>query len=49
LLVCDNAIAEYAAAGISGTLHDLEHRELRAQAAKTFEELDKLFRDDVSA
>jgi hypothetical protein len=49
LLACDNAIAEYEAAGISGTLHDLEHREMRAKAAKTFEELDKLFRDDVPA
>ena len=29
---CDRAIREYAEAGIAGTSHDIEHREMRDQA-----------------
>lgn len=39
LELCDRAIAEYEAAGISGTVHDLEHREMRTEAWKRLMEL----------
>jgi hypothetical protein len=37
--LCDRTIAQYAEAGISGTPHDVEHRRMREDAMKRFEEL----------
>jgi hypothetical protein len=36
LQLCDAAIAQYEEMGISFTVHDIEHREMRAKALKTY-------------
>jgi len=36
---CDQVIREYAEAGISGTLHDLEHRRMREEYARVERDL----------
>lgn len=36
---CDKAISQYAEMGISGTLHDIEHREMRRTAERRMREL----------
>lgn len=36
---CDDAIRQYADAGISGTVHDIEHHQMRDEALKTVKEL----------
>lgn len=36
---CDAAIRQYAGAGISGTPHDIEHRQMREDALETVKEL----------
>ncbi len=36
---CDRAIAQYAEMGISGTVHDIEHQEMRAAAVRRMREL----------
>jgi hypothetical protein len=37
---CNRAIAQYAEMGISGTPHDLEHRQMLADAKLRLKELD---------
>ncbi len=39
--LCDRAIKQYEELGISGTPHDLEHREMRRVAVERLRELER--------